>query len=185
MSLQLTSDQVTSLQDTSDQDTSVHETSLQETSLQETASHAGLVAAVSDQVAASKTGLVPPAGSGTTNTFRPRFGFGGRSTSAARAAFNSPTPAEPTGASGTKRALSMSAPLIWSGVNVGCRATIWAEAPATIGAANEVPDRRMYPGDTTWSGRSSGRVAVAGTGPIMYRPAAASSGLRKPSFVYP
>ena len=61
----------------------------------------------------------------------------------------------------------MSAPLTWSGVHVGCAERIWAAAPATTGAANDVPDSWMYPGATTLAGFSETRVDVMGTGPTM------------------
>ena len=54
-----------------------------------------------------------------------------------------------------------------------------------IGAANDVPESCMYPGDVTAAGRSAASVESAGTGPIMNRPGAESSGFAKPSGVYP
>ena len=58
----------------------------------------------------------------------------------------------------------MSAPLTWSGVHSGWRARIWAAAPATTGAANDVPESSMYPVPLRFVGRSLTSVEVVGTG---------------------
>jgi hypothetical protein len=99
-SLQVTSDQVTSLQETSDQLTADHDAALQAASDQVTAFQAGFALAAAAQPVPSKTGAVPPSGSGTTNLSSPRFGFGGLFSAAALKALISPTPADPGGASG-------------------------------------------------------------------------------------
>src|SRR5690242_5372351 len=96
-----------------------------------------------------------------------RFGLGGELNDAAEAGLTSPTPDAKAGPFGTGLAVSIRAPLIWSGVQLGCRASSWAAAPATTGAANEVPESCMYPGATMWSGRCSASVELVGTGPIM------------------
>jgi hypothetical protein len=77
----------------------------------------------------------------------------------------------------------MIAPLTWSGVQPGLRARICAAMPETIGAANDVPESFRYPGATIRSGRSMPIVAPTGAWPTMYRPAATTSGLAKPSLV--
>jgi len=65
----------------------------------------------------------PDVASVLTNWSRPAFGFGGSLIPAALFAVISPTPAEPA-APLTGRVVSISAPLIWSGVKPGCRAMI-------------------------------------------------------------
>ena len=80
-------------------------------------------------------------------------------------------------------AVSMSAPLTWSGVQLGYFARSCAAAPATTGAANEVPDIHMKPEPVTRSGCSSTIVEDPGTGPVRYRPGAPMSGFAKPSSV--
>ena len=81
----------TSLQETSDQDTSLQETSVQDVRpgdvapgdvAQEAESQVTRCPAASVQLAASKTGVPPPAGSGMTNRLSARFGFGALLTSA-------------------------------------------------------------------------------------------------------
>src|SRR5262245_59495199 len=98
------------------------------------------VCATSCQAAASKTGSGPPAGSATTNGARAAFAFGGADTSAAASASSSPTPSDHGTAAGVPCAETMSAPLTWSGVQPGLIASKSAAAPATTGAANEVPE---------------------------------------------
>jgi hypothetical protein len=119
-----------------------------------------------------------------TNFSSARFGFGGSFWSTACFAWMTPTPPEVL-FFGSPLAVTISAPLTWSGVNVGCRARMFAAAPATTGAANDVPESCMYPGEVTLPGRSETSVASCGTGPIMYRPGAETSGFAKPSMVEP
>ena len=57
--------------------------------------------------------------------------------------FTSPTPRAVPAA--VDFAVSMSAPLTWSGVQLGYLARSCAAAPATIGDANDVPDIHMKP----------------------------------------
>jgi hypothetical protein len=91
------------------------------------------------QLAESKTW--PPVPSGPTKALRPRFGFGGLVTSNAPFALTSPTPSAMPAAVG--RALSMSAPLTLSGVQLGFFARVRAAAPETTGAEKDVPDIHM------------------------------------------
>ena len=71
------------------------------------------------------------------------MGFGGSATAAAAAARAMPTPSEPGAAAPAGSAVSISAPLTWSGDHDGCAARICEAAPATIGAAKDVPDIHM------------------------------------------
>ena len=64
-------------------------------------------------------------------------------TAAAAVTSISPTPADSASAADRWRAVSMSAPLTWSGVQFGWRASNWAAAPATTGAEKDVPDIHM------------------------------------------
>ena len=87
--------------------------------------------------------VVVPALPETTNASRPAFGFGGDEALTASEAWIVPTPpASPTPAA-SGAAVSMRAPLTWSGVQFGCTARMFAAAPLTIGAANEVPESCM------------------------------------------
>ena len=135
--------QLTSLQEMSAQETAASAESPQETSLQETASHETLALAVSDQLTALKTGTLPPAGSAVRNWSSALFGFGALVAVTDLTAFTSPRPSEPGIADGVGRAVAISAPLIWSGPQAGLRAMICAAIPATIGAANDVPESWM------------------------------------------
>src|SRR5712691_7108557 len=85
-----------------------------------------------DQLAESNTR--PPLPSLTTNWSRPAFGFGGSVTPAAPAAETIPTPRSKDGESAYGCAVTISAPLTWSGVQLGCIASRSAAAPATTGA---------------------------------------------------
>ena len=82
-------------------------------------------------------------------------------------------------------AVTISAPFTWSGVQSGWRARICAAIPETTGAENDVPDIQMYPGATRRSGNVVASVLADGTGPIIQRPGAPSSGFAKPSAVAP
>ena len=67
------------------------------------------------------------------------FGFGGLTLiPAALAAVISPAPAESIAPTETLRAVTISAPLIWSGVYSGWRERISAAAAETTGEAKEV-----------------------------------------------
>jgi hypothetical protein len=55
----------------------------------------------------------------------------------------SPAPVEPGAAFGAGRVVTSRAPFTWSGPQLGCRARICAAVPATIGAANDVPESWM------------------------------------------
>jgi hypothetical protein len=100
-----------------------------------------LAEAVLAQLAASKA--FPPETSVVTNLFSAAFGFGALESATAFAMSTTPTPAESGAESPAGRAVTISAPLTWSGVDVGCAERIWAAAPATTGAANEVPESWM------------------------------------------
>jgi hypothetical protein len=106
---------------------------------QEALFHEASAVAVLAQLAASKT--LPPEPSETTKPLRARFGFGGLVTSEAALAFTSPTPSARPAEVG--RALTMRAPLTWSGVQPGCAARMSAAAPETTGAEKDVPDIHM------------------------------------------
>ena len=68
--------------------------------------------------------------------------MGGVATATAAAtAFSSPTPVPRPSA--VFVAVAISAPFTWSGFQFGCSARICAAAPATCGAANDVPDIHM------------------------------------------
>src|SRR5207248_2814194 len=69
--------------------------------------------------AASKVGVSPPFGSGTTNCSSAAFGFGGSVTESAAAPSTSPTPSAKPAAGPGWAALSISAPFTWSGVQSG------------------------------------------------------------------
>src|ERR1700730_3316374 len=146
--------QATSLQATVPYATEAHATSAQAASLQATVDQAASDQATSDQATAfqalsaraaacqawGSNVRVPPATAALTNLFRPAFGFGGLFRyQRAAAMFTSPTPSEPFAAIGSGVAVTMSAPFTWSGVQSGCCAISSAAAPATTGAANEVP----------------------------------------------
>ena len=101
----------------------------------------GFAATASFQAAVSKAN-VPVEGSGLTKASRLSFAFAG-----AQAAGGS-RPVDLADAGTEARALEVvggliSAPLTRSGVQSGCRARICAAAPATTGAAKEVPDIHM------------------------------------------
>src|SRR5713101_4758789 len=98
-----------------------------------------LAVAASDQLIALNTGDAPPLGSAPTNRSSPAFGFGVAPETTARVAVISPTPAA-FGLTRTFRAVRISAPLTWSGVQLGWRASICATVPETTGAANDVPE---------------------------------------------
>src|SRR6266576_3390148 len=132
-----------SAQLTSLQEMSAQETAASAESPQETASHETLALAVSDQLTALKTGTLPPAGSAVRTWSSALFGFGALVAVTDLTAFTSPRPSEPGIADGVGRAVAISAPLIWSGPQVGLRAMICAAIPATIGAANDVPESWM------------------------------------------
>jgi hypothetical protein len=83
----------------------------------------------------------PPAPSEDTNWLSARFGLGGLVTCEAALALTSPSPRAIPAAVGW--AVSMRAPLTWSGVQFGWLATTSAAAPETMGAANDVPDIHM------------------------------------------
>ncbi len=57
--------------------------------------------------------------------------------------------------------------------------------PETTGAAKDVPDIHRLFGATTRSGNCESRFAPVGTAPTILRPGAATSGLKKPSWVEP
>src|SRR5579859_4397842 len=96
-----------------------HQASLHEASLQDASLHEADARAAFAHEAASKTGSDPPFGSCTTNCSSARFGLGGETTNAAAGSLTTPTPSEPGAAAGVGFAVSMSAPLIWSGVQPG------------------------------------------------------------------
>src|SRR3954453_1530449 len=161
------SPQLTSLQEMSAQETAASAESPQETSPQDTASQETFAFAVSDQLTASKTGPLPPAGSAARNCSSALFGFGALAAITDLTAFTSPSPSEPGTAEGVGRAVAISAPLIWSGPQLGLRAMICAAIPATIGAANDVPESWMYPGETTLLAFWDASVEAIGIGPTM------------------
>src|SRR6266581_2822338 len=78
-----------------------------------------------------------------TNASSARFGFGGAVTFAAASAVSSPTPLDAPTAGLIVRAVTISAPLTWSGVQSGWRARMSAAVPDTTGAANDVPESCM------------------------------------------
>src|SRR6266567_4736305 len=78
-----------------------------------------------------------------TNASSARFGFGGAVTFAAASAVSSPTPLEVPTPGLIVRAVTIRAPLTWSGVQSGWRARMSAAAPDTTGAANDVPESCM------------------------------------------
>ena len=134
-------------QDAEAQEAEAHDAFAQEAEAQEAEAHeaeaqeASLWATFA-QLAALNIGPVPSS-AGPTNWFRAAFGFGGLVTAAALVASTMPTPREPGAALGVSFAESMSAPLTWSGVHSGWRASTCAAAAATTGAANEVPESSM------------------------------------------
>jgi len=78
-----------------------------------------LARAASLQLAALKTGMEPPLGSGPTNCSRAAFGFGGFESAAAAAVLISPTPSDHGAANSVAFAVSINAPLTWPGVQFG------------------------------------------------------------------
>jgi hypothetical protein len=102
-----------------------------------------------------------------TKARSPRFGLGAEASATAFETSTMPTPSESGAAAGVRLAVSMRAPLTWSGPHVRCAARIWAAPPATMGAAKDVPESWMYPGATILSGRSRASVEAAGAGPTM------------------
>jgi hypothetical protein len=125
------------------QDALFHEALFQEAEFYEALFHEALVFAELTQLALSKASpfaMCPLPD--LTNSSSAAFGFGGSLTWVAALAVISPTPpASP--APGIVRAVSISAPFTSSGVNLGCRARMSAAAPATTGAANDVPESCM------------------------------------------
>src|ERR1051326_1901352 len=123
------------LQDASPHEAALQDASPQDASPQEASPHDALLLTVSFQLA--ELNARPPSASLTRNPFNALFGFGGVEVyDAALPPFSSPTPAEPNVvAPGTGLAVTINAPLIWSGVHDGCRANSCAAAPATTGAA--------------------------------------------------
>jgi hypothetical protein len=124
-------------QEALDQDAEAHEASDQDAD-----AHEAFAEAVLAQLAESKT-LPPLRGSVTRNLSSARFGFGALVRATAFATSTTPTPSESGAAVGVLLAVTISAPLTWSGVHVGCVARICAAAPDTIGAENEVPESWM------------------------------------------
>jgi hypothetical protein len=120
-----------------------HEALAQEAFAQEADAHDASSCATCAQLAESKTRSPEPAGSETRNAFSARFGFGGSLTAAALSAETKPTPTDPKSAEGMCVAVSMRAPLTWSGVHVGFLASMYAAIPETSGAANDVPESSM------------------------------------------
>ena len=114
----------------------------QEACAQEACAQEASAIATFAQLAVSNTGPVPSE-AWRTNWFTAAFGLGGLETRDAAYASITPTPSDPGAAFGVCFAVSMSAPLTWSGVHSGWRARIWAAAPATTGAANDVPESSM------------------------------------------
>src|SRR5712691_10129107 len=88
------------------QEAEFHDAEFQEAEFQEASA-----AAVLFQLAASKTGVDPPAGPATRNAFKPAFGFGGVTRSTALSARTSPTPVDRAGVRQRQLAVDMSAPL--------------------------------------------------------------------------
>src|ERR671936_341943 len=112
---------------------SSNEASAQDASAHEAVAQEALAATAADQLAESND--VPPVPDDVRNLFKATFGFGGVVLkSARRPAFSWPTPAAPAAACGTGFAVTISAPLIWSGVQSGCRAINCAATPDTTGA---------------------------------------------------
>jgi len=105
-------------QDAVFQEAEAHEAEAHEALFQEASAVAALA-----QLAASNTRPEPPAGSDTTYLSSAKFGFGGELTAAALPALTSPTPRDMGDALGGATALTMSAPLTWSGVKLGCSAS--------------------------------------------------------------
>ena len=103
--------------------------------------HDALACAALDQLAESNTMPLPE--SLTRNWFSPAFGFGGLETAFAAAPSASPTPSEFVLSAPACFAVSMSAPLTWSGPQPEWRARSCAAIPETTGAANDVPDIHM------------------------------------------
>src|SRR3954447_13013922 len=134
-----------------------------------------LAFAALDQLIASSAGSEPPAGV-ATNLSRPLFGLGVYSELTARLATISPTPAA-AGSRMTRRAVRMRAPFTWSGVQLGCRASICATVPETTGAANDVPDSWIRSVPIKFAAFSVVIDEPGAIGPTMYRPGAATSGL--------
>src|SRR5919197_2777923 len=138
-SVQVASVQVASVQVASVHVASVQVASVQVASVHVAASQTVLRLTASSQVAQSKTGVEPPFGSGTRNLSSARFGFGGDVSVAALPALTSPAPIDVGAAFGAFLAVASSAPLTWSGVQLGCRRSSACAADATTGAAKEVP----------------------------------------------
>src|SRR5689334_4269357 len=182
---QETSDQETSLQETSDQETADQAASDQDTSSQETASQLREALAASSQETSSKT-TPSSSASFTRKASSARFGFGGDETSAAPGAETSPTPPALFRTLRNGSAFSISAPFTWSGVRFGLTVSSAAAMPETIGAEREVPESVMYVplgARRTCFGFSVVSVEPAGTGPVIARPGALSSGFANPSGV--
>src|SRR3954453_3953938 len=128
-----------SAQDMLAQDWSAQDMSLQDWSAQDIEFQDMLALAELAQLIESNDGLVSDPAGVARNFSRPWFGFGWYADVAARLATISPTPAG-AGSRVTLRAVRISAPFTWSGVQLGCRASICATVPETTGAANDVPD---------------------------------------------
>ncbi len=109
--------------------------------VQSVADQVGVVDTVWNQAAPLKTGW--PVASVPMNASRFVCGFGGLTTAAAAPALTSPTPAAWPLTSGSAVAVLIRAPFTWSDVQLGWRASTCAAAPATIGAASEVPAVHM------------------------------------------
>ena len=93
------------------------------------------------QASASKVGS--PSSLPSTNARRFSFGFGGSVDAAARCGVDLADARRDGVGVGQAGALSIRAPFTWSGVQSGWRARSCAAAPATTGAANDVPDIHM------------------------------------------
>jgi hypothetical protein len=100
------------------QDALDHEAEAQEALAQEALAQEASLCATLAQLAASNTLPEPPLAD-TTNLLSAAFGFGGLVTAAALPASTTPTPTDPGAAPWTGFAVSMSAPLTWSGVHEG------------------------------------------------------------------
>src|SRR5437764_6532662 len=123
VSLQSVSDQSVSLQSVCDQSVSLQSVSLQSVSLQSVSLQSVCEATTFSQEDASKCDW-PVLGSTVTNLARFDCGFGALFMAAAAAAFSSPTPPEWGAALRSADAACISAPLTWSGVQLGWRARI-------------------------------------------------------------
>src|SRR4051794_29799304 len=168
MSAQLMAAQDMSAQDMEAHDWSAQDMSLQLWSAQDMEFHDMLARAAFAQLIESNATPEAPARPDFTNWSRPRFAFGGvPPRAAARLAVSSPRPADRGLPMRTARAVFISAPLIWSGVQLGCRASICATVPATIGAANDVPESSIRSEPTMFAALSTVRDEPGAIGPTM------------------